>query len=68
MSGDCYEAESAIVLPAGMELVVPPPARDEADQPEHFARRRNAGRSGEAGSLGAPPFVRSHGPRQAPRS
>ena len=65
MSGDCYEAESAIVLPAGMELVVPPPARDEADQPEHSARHADTGRSGRSGPAGAPPYARRGGPRRA---
>jgi hypothetical protein len=65
VSGECYEAESAIVLPAGMELVVPPPARDDMD-PEPTARRGNAGRSGQARPTGAPPVVRRGGPRPSP--
>ena len=65
MSGECYEAESAIVLPAGMELVVPPPASDDTD-PERTARRGNAGRSGKARPASAPPVVRRGGPRPSP--
>ena len=66
MSGYCYEAESAVVLPAGMELVVPPPAKDEADQREHSTRHGEGGRSGQVGPVGVPAFARRGGPRRAP--
>lgn len=69
MSGDRHEVESEIVLPAGMELVVPPPASDETESAE------NSGRSGAARRLGGstewvmfPPFVHRGELRRAPVS
>ena len=67
MSGDRHEVESEIVLPAGMELVVPPPASDETEPTESSGRRgsaRHAGGSTEP--VMPPPFVRRGELRQAP--
>jgi hypothetical protein len=66
MSGDCDEVESEVVLPAGMELVVPPRARDEAE-PAESPRRRGAGRraGGSTERASFPPFAH-RGERRAP--
>ncbi len=65
MSGDRPEVESEIVLPGGMELVVPPRARDEEESPDDAARRETAGRSRRRGPAGFPPLVPGGGPRSA---
>lgn len=64
MSRDRHEVESEIVLPAGMELVVPPPPRDEGEPVESSGSRRRAGDSAERVAL--PPFGRRGDLRRAP--
>lgn len=65
MSGDRPEVESEIVLPGGMELVVPPRARDEEESSEHAAERGTAGRSRRGGPAGFRPLRPGGGPRAA---
>jgi hypothetical protein len=65
MSGDRPEVESEVVLPGGMELVVPPRARDEEESPDHAAHRGAPGRSRRGGPAGLRPLVPGGGPRAA---
>ena len=65
MSGDRPEMESEVVLPGGMELVVPPRARDEEESPEDAAHRGPAGRSRRVGPAGFRPLGPGGGPRAA---
>jgi len=65
MSGDRPEVESEIVLPGGMELVVPPRARDEEEPPHPAAHRAAAGRSRRGAPAGLPSLGPGGGPRAA---
>ena len=67
MSGDRHDVDSEIVLPAGMELVVPPPASEPVDvrratRPEAAAKDSPA--AAERAIL--PPAVHRGELRQAP--
>lgn len=69
MSGDRHDVDSEIVLPAGMELVVPPPAREPvsvsgADDRGSGASAKIAGAAEER--VVFPPFVHRGHVRQAP--
>ena len=69
MSGDRHDVDSEIVLPAGMELVVPPPASEPATAPGRGAGSDAASTAAsEAATERAmfPPFVHRGGRRQAP--
>jgi hypothetical protein len=68
MSGDRHDVDSEIVLPAGMELVVPPPA---SEPPVDVRRATRPGAAGKDSSAAAervifPPFVHRGELRQAP--
>ncbi len=67
MSGDRHDVDSEIVLPAGMELVVPPAASEPVDV--HRATRPSAaGKDSSAAAERAifPPFVQRGELREAP--
>ncbi|HEX3291011.1 MAG TPA: hypothetical protein VHR46_06420 [Gaiella sp.] len=66
MSGGRHEVESEIVLPDGMELVVPPRPKDENEPLKRSGVRRESGRSGHARPVHRPPLVHRGGPRRAP--
>jgi hypothetical protein len=60
VSGESDEVESEIVLPDGMELVVPPPASDEAEPLEQRGARGASGRP-----VSPPSFARREDVRPA---
>ena len=69
MSGDRHDVDSRIVLPAGMELVVPPSASEPVE-----AMKADAGRTGASAEASSAdrepvvyaPFVHPGESRQAP--
>lgn len=65
MSGEGREVESEIVLPDGMELVVPPPPSDENEPREDAGERRGHGRPSHPRPANSPPFVHRGAPRRA---
>ncbi len=67
MSGDRHDVDSEIVLPAGMELVIPP----AASEPAEVRRATRPGAAAEGSSAAVervifPPFVHRGELRQAP--
>jgi hypothetical protein len=66
MSGERDEVESEIVLPGGMELVVPPPARDEDEPRERSSARREAARGGHPRPAHLPPSLHRGELRRTP--
>ncbi len=66
MSGDRYDVDSEVILPAGMEIVVPPAATRTSDEAED-ARRSVAGRpTSSAKRVIFPPFVHRGALRRTP--
>ena len=69
MSGDRHDVDSRIVLPAGMELVVPPPASEPLEASKADAGRTGAPADGSSADRKPgvhAPFVHPGEPRQAP--
>jgi len=69
MSGDRHDVDSEIVLPAGMEHVVPPPARDPASASGAGVRGNGASAEGSGDAemrVIMPPFARRGHVHQAP--
>ncbi len=65
MSGDRYDVDSEVILPAGMEIVVPPAATDASDEAED-TRRGVAGRSASGAKQVSFPPVHRGALRRAP--
>jgi len=65
MNSERYDVDPEILLPAGMELVVPPPARDPVDGGGGAADEGASAESSDAASARAvfPPFDRGESGR-----